>query len=435
MVLSLLTRSFLLGLLAFLPSLSVYARPVVISIDAGSNNGAQIGTFIGLEAKKNFPELEKRYDSYLAFLLSPSQFKQLLPQVNSLKAAIDPDYQAEVNAIAAVWQLNTLDKLGDNKLSVNEFWLLQLLPDLTAVNKGSALAIANRSDKNPIAARNLDWKSTPELRSLQTINIYQYEDRTLVSLGFAGLAGVINGFNDQGLFVSLLDATEQQASTSLLPQNSSSFDLRTLLKHFDKIAPAGHELAQKSYSRGHQVLFADQGNIAVLEQPAGEIGKLRKTHSAIINEMPWNHNEQLAVVNCFVLKASANNCYMSRDHYRWGRFAYLLKAFFEQNMSVGDVITVMQDQANIRQAIFNEDTLQSIIFTPKDRALYLYTQAVTKSDEAHPSIEKYQLIQTASKDKLIETLLLVLGIGILAAAWLYVLRNGKKNKRQPLSDN
>lgn len=434
MVLSLLTRSFLLGLLAF-PSLSVYARPVVISIDAGTNNGAQIGTFIGLEAKKNFPELEKRYDSYLTFLLSPSQFKQLLPQVNSLKAAIDPDYQAEINAIAAVWQLNTLDNLGDNKLSVNEFWLLQLLPDLTAVNKGSALAVANRSDKNPIAARNLDWKSTPELRSLQTINIYQYEDRTLVSLGFAGLAGVINGFNDQGLFVSLLDATEQQASTSLLPQNSSSFDLRTLLKHFDKIAPASHELAQKSYSRGHQVLFADQGNIAVLEQPAGEIGKLRKTHSAIINEMPWNHNEQLAVVNCFVLKASAHNCYMSRDHYRWGRFAHLLTAFLEQNLSVGDVITLMQDQANIRQAIFNEDTLQSIIFTPKDRALYLYTQAVTKSEEAHPSIEKYQLIQTASKDKLIETLLLVLGIGILAAAWLYVLRNGKKNKRPPLPDN
>ena len=434
MVLSLLTRSFLLGLLAF-PSLSVYARPVVISIDAGSNNGAQIGTFIGLEAKKNFPELEKRYDSYLTFLLSPSQFKQLLPQVNSLKAAIDPDYQAEINAIAAVWQLNTLDNLGDNKLSVNEFWLLQLLPDLTAVNKGSALAVANRSDKNPIAARNLDWKSTPELRSLQTINIYQFEDRTLVSLGFAGLAGVINGFNDQGLFVSLLDATEQQASTSLLPQNSSSFDLRTLLKHFDKIAPASHELAQKSYSRGHQVLFADQGNIAVLEQPAGEIGKLRKTHSAIINEMPWNHNEQLAVVNCFVLKASAHNCYMSRDHYRWGRFAHLLTAFLDQNLSVEDVITVMQDQANIRQAIFNEDTLQSIIFTPKDRALYLYTQAATKSEEAHPSIEKYQLIQTDSKDKLIETLLLVLGIGILAAAWLYVLRNGKKNKRPPLPDN
>ena len=434
MVLSLLIRGFLLGLFAF-SSLSAYARPVILNIDASSNNGTQIGTFIGTEVQKNFPNVEKLYDSYLAFLLSPSQFKQLIPQVKSLQVAIDPDYQAEVDAIAAVWQLNALDNLGDGKLSVNEFWLLQLLPDLTAVNKGSAFAVTNRSDKNPIAARNLDWKSTPELRSLQTINIYQYEDRTLVAVGFAGLVNVINGFNDQGLFVSLLNATEQQVSTSPLPQNSSSFDLRTVLKQINKIAPASHELAQKAYPHAHQILLADQENVAVLEQPAGGIGKLRKTDSAIVTEMPWNSSVQLAAVNCFVLKTSPHNCYAANDHYRWGRFAQLSKAFLEQNLSVSNVIALMQDQANIHQAIFNEDTLQSIVFTPKDRTLFLYTQPAAKTDEPYPVVEKYQFIKAGSspKDKLINIVLLVLGIGTLAAAWLFVFRGDKKNKSPPLS--
>lgn len=429
MVLSLLTRGLLLGLFAF-SSLNADARPIILNIDASSNNATQIGVFIGTEVQKNFPDVEKLYDSYLAFLLSPSHFKQLLPQVKSLKAAIDPDYQAEADAIAAVWQLNTLDNLGDGKLSFNEFWLLQLLPDLTAVNKGSVFAVANRSDKNPIAARNVDWKSTPELRSLQIINIYQYENRTLVTIGFAGLIGVINGFNDQGLFASLLDAAEQQVSTSLLAPNSSSFDLRTILKQANKIGPASHELAQKSYPHAHQILLADRENVAVLEQPADGIGKLRKTDSAIITEMPWNSSEQLAAVNCFVLKTSPHNCYTTGDYYRWGRFAQLLKAFIEQNLSVSNVIALMQDQANIRQAIFNQDTLQSIVFTPKDRTLYLYTQAVKKTNEPHPVVEKYQFIKTGSgtQDKLVDIGLLVLGIGTLAAAWVYVFRSNKSSR-------
>jgi hypothetical protein len=71
-----------------------------------------------------------------------------------------------ISFITAVWQLDTRDELGDGKLSIDEFWLLQLLPDLTAINKGSAFATANRSDNNPIVARNLDWKSSNDLKSL-----------------------------------------------------------------------------------------------------------------------------------------------------------------------------------------------------------------------------------------------------------------------------
>lgn len=421
-----LRYSFLFIFLIF-PSISAYARPVIFTIDANSNNAMKIGTFIGGELQKNFPNIESQYDGYLASLLSPSQYKQLLPQVKSLITAIDSDYQAEVNAIAAVLQLETFDDLGDGKLSVNEFWLLQFLADITDINKGSAIATPN--DNNPVVARNVDWKSTPDLRNLQTISIYQYDDRTLVTIGLAGLVGVINGFNDQGLFVSLVDASTQQISTSLLPKNASGFDMRTLLRQNNKIAAASHEIAEKQYPRSHLILFADQENVAVLEQSADEIGKLRKTDSVIVNEMPWRNNRQLAVVGCFVLKTSEPNCHASKDFFRWGRFTELLKTFLDQNLSASKAAALMQDKENIHQAIFNEDTLQSIVFTPKDRTLYLYTQPVTKTDESTPVVDKYQFIKTnaTSSDRLIDLALLALGIGIFVAAWIYVFRDNKKN--------
>lgn len=427
MVLSLLKRSFLFGLLIF-SSQATNARPVIFNIDATSN-GTQIGTFIGTEIQKNFPDVAKQYDDYLAFLLSPSQFKQLIPQVESLKTTIDSNYQSEVNAIAAVLKLNTFDKLGDGQLSINEFWLLQFLSDLTAINKGSAFAVLNRNDKNPLAARNVDWKSTPDLRALQTINVYHREEKTLVVVGFAGLVGVINGFNEQGLFVSLLDASEQQLSTSFTPINSSSFDLRTALENNERLTTANSFLAQKFYPRSHTILFVDRENIAVLEQPANTTGTLRKIDSSLVNEMPWNNNEQLAVVDCFVLKTLPHNCHSTSDYYHWGRLAQLLKPLSEIGISVKEAIALMQDTNNSNQAIFNSNTLQSIIFTPKDKTLYLYTRSPEQNKLAPPLFEKYQFvsIQTNASNKFFEMGLLGLGVSILGATWWYIFRSSKKN--------
>jgi hypothetical protein len=426
MVLSLLKRSVLFGLLIF-SSQAATARPITFDIDATSNNSTKIGIQIGQEIQKNFPHVAKQYDNYLAFLLSPSQFKQLIPQVESLKVMIDANYQAEINAIASVLQLNTFDKLGDDQLSMNEFWLLQFLSDLTAINKGSAFASLNRNDKNPLVARNVDWKSTPDLRALQTITVYRYEERTLIIIGLAGLGGVINGFNEQGLFVSLLNASEQQLSTTLAPINSSNFDLRTALQNNEKLTTANSFLAQRFYPRGHAILFADRENVAVLEQPANSLGTLRKIDSPLVNEMQWHSDEQLAVVDCFVLKTSPHNCHATTDYYHWGRLAQLLKPFYETGISVKEAITLMQDATNSHQAIFNENTLQSLVFTPKDKTLYLYTQSTEQNEFASPLFEKYQFIATQPNagDKFLDMGLLMLGISILGAAWWYIFRSGK----------
>lgn len=430
MVLSLLKQGFLFLCLCI--SWCVAAEPVLIDIDASSNNGAKIGTAIGQQIQKNFPKAAQQYDNYLANLLSPEQFKQLMVQVGTLKAAADTEYKAEVDAIAAVLQLSAADKLGDGQLSPNEFWLLQLLPDLTDVNKGSAFAAANHNNHNPIAARNVDWPHSAGLAQLQTITRYRYEGRILVSVGFAGLVGIINGYNDHGLFVSLLDASEQQVSAVLPAHKSSSFALRTILMQNDRVEPASHALAQNSYARSLQFLLVDQNNAVVLEQPLGASGALRRANSEITNEMSGHLNGQWVVVDCFVLKTSPRNCYNTIDFYRWGRFAELLRTLPAENLSVANVISLMLDQANSRQAIFSQRTLQSMVFTPKDQVLYLYTQTAL-APNAQPLFEKYQLVKSAATatDKWLDIGLLVLGVAVLAAGWVYVFRDGKLKSPQP----
>ena len=413
----------ILLLLFIYPILNAYAGPIVFTIAAGNGNGTKIGSSIAIELQKKFPNIASQYDHYLAFLLSPSQFKQLVPQVNALISTIDPEYQSEVNAIAAALQLNNQDNLGDGKLSLNEVWLLQFLPDLTSINKGSAIAAAN---SNPVAARNVDWKNTPDLTELQAITIFQYDDRTVVTIGFAGLMGVINGFNDQGLFVSQLDASTQLVSASVSVGHAGSFDLRSILRQHRKIAPASQELSKHTYPRSHVVLLADPEDVAVLEQPAGVTGKLRKTDSVLVNEMPWYNDEQMAIVNCFVLKALSANCHASQDYFRWARFAELLK----DELLPDTAISIMQDRKNKHLAIFNEDTLQSMVFWPKDRTLYLYAQ---NSDQTTPVVEKYQFFNTSPKDKLVDMALLALGIVIFVLAWLYVFRDDIKGKMKRLT--
>lgn len=405
--------------------ITAIAQPLVINIDAENKNEYQIGTLIGDTVLKKFPKIESIYDNYLDILLTQSQFQQLIPQIKILKDSIDPEYQSEVDAIATSLKISSDDVQGDGKLSVNEFWLLQLLPDLTSIDKGSALAVANRSNRNPVVARNLDWKSISSLRSLQTINVYQYENRTVVTIGFAGLSSVVNGFNDQGLFVSLLDASDKPISTLDMPRNITGFELRTVLKQVDKSTEAILMLTQKSFLRSHEILFADRNNMSVLEQPAGEAGHIRKSDSELVTEMPWSNSGVMVLVNCFVLKISPHNCHDSADFFRWGRFEKLLTSITGRNISADDAILLMQDQVNRRQAIFNVNTLQSMVFTPKDRMLYLYTQPALETDKRNPLVEKYQLIKENTNDSnsLTNFTFLLLGISIIALAWIYVFRS------------
>lgn len=376
-------------ILLLITSFEVSAMLPVFHVDAKGQTGMSIGIILGKAFKKQFPEIEKKYDAYLASFVDQRQFNEWVQErINVIKPNIDPAYRDEVDAIISTWDFSSQDQLGDGFLSENEFWLIQLIPDVGRYTNCSGFGVWGRFSalNSPIVGRNMDWFTTEALRSLQAITVYEYENQSIVNIGFAGYVGIVSGFNSNGLFVAHLDSPLRKPYPEPpIGDDAIVFDLRKVLETKNRILVAAKELSKQQYSFSHNVLMADPIEVRVLEQPQGQPARLRTDTSPLRIEMSWGKVDQIAVVNCYVLRSSPANCINSIDSYRWHRFQSLAQFNHTDNQAqVKDVIQIMFDTANPHQEIFNWKTAQSMVFTPKDQRLYLYTVPLSGIHETYP---------------------------------------------------
>ncbi|MDM8558540.1 C45 family autoproteolytic acyltransferase/hydolase [Candidatus Parabeggiatoa sp. HSG14] len=354
-------------------------------------------------------------------------------RVNVIKPNIDPAYQNEVNAIASTWVISDQDQLGDGLLSLNEFWVIQLIPDIGGRFNSSGFGVwGNFSALNsPIVGRNMDWQTNEGLRSLQTITVYEYDNRNIVNIGFAGFIGVVSGFNSEGLFVAHLNSSlKKYYPKPPINNNAIVFDLRKILKSQTRISTAARELSKLQYSFSHNILMADPFDVQVLDQPQGQQAHLRVDISPLKIGISWGKVNQIAVVNCFVLRSSPANCIRTIDSFRWHRFKTLTQFNRENQAQVKDVSKIMFDTANPHQKIFNQKTIQSMVFTPKDKKLYLYTVPISGIHSTHPVMhEIINLLPTTQLSKSwfhpINWLLAIAGILLLTVVII-----GERRKRK-----
>jgi hypothetical protein len=397
----------------------------IFHVDAKEQTGIGIGMTLGKAFKKQFPEIEKKYDTYLASFIDQEQFNEWLQErVNVIKPNIDPAYRDEVNAIASTWTLSDQDQLGDGFLSLNEFWVIQLIPDVGRRTNCSGFGVWGSFStlNSPIVGRNMDWRTNDGLRSLQAITVYEYDNQSIVNIGFAGYIGVVSGFNSEGLFVAHLDSPlGNRYPEPPIGDDAIVFDLRKVLETQKRISMAARYLSNPQYGFSHNILMADSFDVQVLEQPQGQQAHLRSNTSPLKIGISWGKVNQIAVVNCFVLNSSPANCIRTVDSYRWYRFKTLAQFNRENQAQVKDVNKIMLDTTNSHQEIFNQNTVQSMVFTPEDKRLYLYSVPISGIHSSHPVMyEILGLLPTVKNSKtwfkLINGLLLIailLLVGVL----------------------
>lgn len=408
-------------------SFEANGTPPVFHVDAKDQTAVGIGMTLGKAFKKQFPDIEKKYDSYLASFINQKQFNQWVQKrVNVIKPNIDPAYRDEMNGIASTWTISSRDQLGDGFLSLNEFWLIQLIPDVGRQTNCSGFGVwGNFSALNsPIVGRNMDWHTNEELRSLQAITVYEYDNQSIVNIGFAGYIGIVSGFNSEGLFVAHLDSPiGKRYPDPPIGDDAIVFDLRKVLETKTRIYTAAKELSKQQYGFSHNILMADTFNVQVLEQPQGEQAQLRTDTSPLRIEMSWGKVNQIAVVNCYALRSSPANCITTSNSYRWHRFKTLAKFNRENQAQVKDVINIMFDTVNPLQEIFKSYTAQSMVFTPKDKKLYLYTVPISGIHSTEPVM--HQIVDLLPKAKVSKSWLnsinglLVIASLILVAVLIY----------------
>jgi len=136
-------------------------------------------------------------------------------------------------------------------------------------------------------------------------------------------------------------------------------------------------------------LLADRENVKTLEYPAGGFANLRAWDSPTHQEKRWKNKHQIATVDCFVLLASPDNCRAPRDIARWQQFDKL--AVFKPTLlaDMNNVSAIMFDTANHHYEIFNEQTIQSMVYKPHNSSLYLYAATQVGKHPKNPVHQVY----------------------------------------------
>ncbi len=410
----------------------------IFELDTHNKSAVEIGRTLGTKIKQRFPDIEQQYDAYLATLVDQAQFDQWIEeQVRQLAPKIDQAYRDEASGIMSAWTVLSHNQLGDGYLSTDEYWLLLLIPDITNHAKGSGFGVWGNDSQSgaPIVGHNLDWSSNTALRPLQVITIYRDQHRGIVNIGFAGIISTLSGFNSAGLYLAHLDASAMHSTTSRQPPSAAiGFDLRKMLEQQDHISGVIRQLSKARYGLNQSVLMADAKDVRVLEQPANQRGTVRTDNTPYRLNMYWNRKNQIAAVNCYASAVIPDNCSDTRDILRWNQFRTLATFNPEAPAEPRDLISIMFDTMHSPQAIFNQDTLQAMVFEPQTGQLHLYTASASNDQETEtvPRMTQYHGLLT--KLAPIEYTWLnpiTLTIPFILAVLFFTIRYGESTRNKP----
>lgn len=428
---------FLFSSIGLAETLSKTEKIPLIRVDTAQKSASAIGMEIGQKSKRIFPDIEMRYDSYLSSVLTQARFNQLaednLPQQ---LAQLEPAYLEELKGIASAWALVSQSILGDGFLSLDEYHMVNLLPDLHTLTDGIAFAVVDRasSQQAPLVGRNLDMQSNPELRSLQTMTIYHDQQHSFVNIGFAGISSVLSGFNDSGLFIAYFNAESyspyNRTEPKPFPQKSSVFAIRKALETSSSTQQAIQQLSNNPYAHNNSMLVADKRTVKILEYAVGGNKAIRDWRSRTRADKPWHRPYQIAVIDCHLSSTMKNNCKDIKDTYRWDRLQDMATFSATNPATVKNIAEILFDTENQGFRLFNQQTLQSMIYVPSNSNLYLYSQNEKGLYPNNPIHSSYLNLLTATNEQGKESSpinwLLAFVLTILVAITTWITLNTKK---------
>ena len=350
----------------------------VIRVNAIDLKPLAAGLDIGRQTKVLFPDIEQRYDAHLKALLSQAQFEHIVrQQLPVLLKQLNESDRQELQGVRSAWSMVGKNQLGDGYLSADEYHVLNLLPELGIPPGGVGVGVFDQAsaEQGSIVGRNLDWQHTPDLRAVQAIMVYEYPEQTVVNLGFAGMLGVLTGFNEQGLFIAYINAAPhtpyQQSSQVNSKTHLSGFELRDVLRYRETLTSALRVLSRTPFAVSHSLLLADQDVVKVLEYSVGQKAQVRTWDSATRSGYAWNRVWQLAVVDCHVLPNIDDPCQHVQDQVRWQRLGALLNFHPTQPAHARSVADILLDAVHRDVALLNDQTVQSQLYLPALQHLYL----------------------------------------------------------------
>jgi hypothetical protein len=356
---------------------------VVLDFSSGLSHG-RIGETYAKGILEVVPDYVALLDSYLdEQITNKDYYKDIIARCHDIKKHVREEYLDEIEAMARIWSETEENIAGDGKLSKDEVYLFNLLPDAYRPSQCSAVAVfkeRSATGKN-IIGRNLDWfgGSKKQIPRIQSIITMKYKDKNVCFIGYMGYMGAITGFNDSKIFAAIVDSPTGVTYTSQ-GKRSYTMDLRYALETKSSINEVFEYMADpyKYYAFNHNIILGDPDETKIFENNISGDGiddkpvqrALRSSDSPLNDEISWGISNAIGCVNSFMLKGNHDN--HTSDDYNTKRWNNMRK----QLLTKGETVTVdeLKDvicydngtPGNFQESgdLYNKLTQYTVIFQP-----------------------------------------------------------------------
>lgn len=317
---------------------------VVIDYTTGATR-SEVGKEYGELIKQILPDFETVVDSCLADFNNignlEQQYSQLItPQDNNyaamianvakIKPQIPVEYRDEIEGLASAMSGGTTDTVSDNKLSVDEVYILSILPDVIRACQCNGVGVwgSLSSTGNNMVGRTLDFYSGSKRQFAQcnAVTTIKNNDSSICLVGFLGQFCAVTVFNKAGVFAGILDSPELVSNTGNFNNSPRSYvmDLRYAveLAGYTSLEDVAGYMTDNSrnYVFNHNILLADKTDTQVVENDLLHNRALRNSTSQLRSGVSWNFTEAICVVNSFVLDGNFDNHSGNTNSKRWASF-------------------------------------------------------------------------------------------------------------------
>lgn len=376
------------------------------------------GYYLGETVAKKYPEFELIYDQYLKDNISQHNFNVWSNKsIPFLEKNVPQELKDEWQGVIEAWNLSSVNKLGDGKLSIDEYKALNLLPDLGIGHRGSAFSVlGSYSSMQPsIIGQNIDVFSDKRLAGLYGITTFQSKHLQVASMGLLGLTGVTIGINSNGLFSSYINASDRtpyySAHRVLDGSYPIAFFLREALQKSQSFKQALDNIRYQKVNYDSNFLIVDHNEGKVIEVARNGLRRLRSRGLDFQKSKSISDNK-LLVLDCTWLIYPDQNCGKASEVTRWQRFLTLSNS--KTSVSAKSVMNIMTDKANHGFEIFNKNTVFSLVYESSSSNVFLI-----KNTEDNPQYRPAALFTSDYKKSFFSGIKLELWLLLFILIFLY----------------
>lgn len=249
-------------------------------------------------------------------------------------------------------EIEGMVSMADGRVVFEDIAAANVIPDLYRSFACSSLVVLpDKSDDGKMRfGRNLDFFSVGVLDRLSVVKVYLPEDGKLrfASIGFPGMVGCLSGINEAGLALAVHEVHLSSDGSPFVARDAMPYTmmLREVLETCRNVDEAAALLRASARSTRLSIVMADPRQAQVVEFTPTNLA-VRKPEDGI-----------LACTNHFRMPELRSLTWCSR-------YPHLREAAELPHVSRSDVMRKL-DEVNMRFL-----TVQSMVFEPEDRQLYL----------------------------------------------------------------